>query len=97
MNKNITKGSSFDSFLQEENLLAETEALAFKQVFVWSLLESMKKKGKTKTEVAKRMNTSRTAITRMLDPYNTSINLMSIEKAAIALGKKVRIQLEDIQ
>ena len=86
-------GSSFDDFLQEEGLLAEAEAVAIKRVIAFQLKETMTKKHITKTEMAKRMNTSRSAINRLLDPLNTSITLATIESAVAAMGKRLQIQV----
>ena len=66
-------GSSFDDFLQDEGMLAEAEAVALKRVIAFQLEETMAKEHITKTEMAKRMNTSRSAIDRLLDPLNTSV------------------------
>ena len=52
-------GSSFDDFLQEEGMLAEAEAIAVKRVIAFQIEETMSKEHITKTEMAKRMNTSR--------------------------------------
>jgi DNA-binding Xre family transcriptional regulator len=93
-NKHI--GSSFDEFLETENLLAETEALALKRVISFELNNAMKEKKLTKTETAKRMHTSRTAFDRLLDPNNTSVTLKSLEKAAVALGKRLHLELKNI-
>jgi len=43
--------------------------------------------------MAKRMGTSRSALTRLLDPLNTSITLAIIETALAAIGKRVQIQI----
>lgn len=43
------KGSSFDSFLQEENLLEEVEAIAIKRVIAYELEKAMKKEHKSGT------------------------------------------------
>ncbi|MEA1920377.1 MAG: XRE family transcriptional regulator [Campylobacterota bacterium] len=86
-------GSSFDDFLAEENLLAQADAIAIKRVIAFQLEETMKKEHITKTEMAKRMNTSRTAINRLLDPLNTSITLATIENAVAAMGKRLQIQI----
>jgi transcriptional regulator with XRE-family HTH domain len=53
----------------------------------------MKKKNLTKTEMASRMKTSRAALERLLDPDNASITLITLERAASALGKKLTVQL----
>ncbi len=91
MNKHI--GSDFDDFLEEEGLLAEVEATAFKRVLVYQVEELMKSQQLTKTEMARRMQTSRASLNRLLDPSNPSITLQTLERAAAALGKRLRIEL----
>ncbi|MBD3799767.1 XRE family transcriptional regulator [Sulfuricurvum sp.] len=86
-------GSSFDDFLQEEGMFVEAEAVAVKRVIAFQLEEAMAKEHITKTEMAKRMNTSRSAINRLLDPLNTSITLATIESAVAAIGKRLQIQV----
>ena len=86
-------GSSFDEFLQEEGMLAQAEAVAIKRVIAFQLEETMTKEHNSKTEMAKRMNTSRSAINRLLDPLNTSITLATIESAVAAMGKRLQIQV----
>lgn len=86
-------GSSFDEFLQEEGMLAQAEAVAIKRVIAFQLEETMTKEHISKTEMAKRMNTSRSAINRILDPLNTSITLATIESAVAAMGKRLQIQV----
>ena len=84
-------GSNFDDFLSEENILEEVEAVAIKRVIAYELEQEMKKQNLTKSELAEKMKTSRTAINRLLDPDNTSISLKTMEKIARALGKKLRV------
>ena len=91
MSKHI--GNSFDDFLDEEGLLAETEAVAAKRVIAFQLKELMKKQKLTKTRLARRMGTSRSALERLLDPDNASVTLLTLERAAKALGKSIRIEL----
>ena len=86
-------GSSFDDFLAEENLLAVSEAVAIKRVIAFEVQKSMEEKHISKTEMAKRMGTSRSALTRLLDPLNNSITLATIETALAAIGKRVQIQI----
>ncbi len=90
MNKHI--GSNFDDFLEEEGLLAETEAIAIKRVIAYQVAELMKSQNMSKVAMAKRMKTSRSALDRLLDPKNTSITLQTLERAAHAIGKRLRIE-----
>jgi len=89
MNKYI--GSSFDDFLKEEGLLAEVEATAIKRVIALQIIELMKVHNLSKTALAKRMKTSRSAIDKLLDPHNGSISLQTLERAALILGKRLQI------
>ncbi len=86
-------GSNFDDFLKEEKIYEQVQAAAIKRVIAYQIAEEMKKKNLTKTEMASRMKTSRAALERLLDPENASITLITLERAASALGKKLKIQL----
>jgi antitoxin HicB len=92
-NNNPHIGSSFDDFLDEENLLVEANEIAIKRVIAWQLQQEIESKHMTKTDVAKAMGTSRAAVDRLLDPNNTSVTLNTLSKAARILGKKIEIDL----
>ena len=91
-NKHI--GSGFDGFLEEEGLLEDAQAVAVKRVIAWQLDELMKQQALTKAELARRMNTSRAALDRLLDPDNPSVTLHTLHSAAKAVGGKLKISLE---
>ena len=91
MSKHI--GSNFDDFLEEEGVLAEAEAIAVKRVLPYQLKELMKVQKLNKAQLAKRMKTSRSALERLLDPDNPSVTLLTLERAARALGKNIRIEI----
>lgn len=82
-------GSSFDSFLEEEDMLQESEAIAIKRVIAYALEQKMIEDNISVNRLAKELETSRTAICRILDPNNTSITLNTIEKVAKYLGKRI--------
>lgn len=88
--KNV--GSRFDDFLQEEAILEDATAVALKRVIAWQIAEEMKAQQITKTELAKRMHTSRAALNRLLDEADPSLTLTTLASAAAALGRKVNIQ-----
>ena len=90
-NKHI--GSNFDDFLREEEMLDTVEAAAVKRAIAFQIEQEMKRRKLTKTEMAGRMKTSRAALERLLDPANTSVTLSTLERAALALGKKLRIEI----
>ena len=86
-------GSDFDDFLREQGLLEDAEAVAAKEVVAYQIAQEMKRAKLTKSEMAKRMKTSRPAVDRLLDPNNRSVTLSTLEKAASAVGKKLRVEL----
>lgn len=88
-------GSTFDSFLEEEGIREEVEAIAIKRVLAWQLSEAMKKTKKTKQTLAKELHTSRSQLDRLLDPKNVAVSLDTISRAARALGKRLVIQIAD--
>ncbi len=94
MNKKYL-GSNFDDFLKEEGLLAEAEAVAVKRVIAFQIAQLMESSKMSKAAMAKRMQTSRSAIERLLDPVNESVTLQTLERAAMALGKRLQIELVD--
>jgi antitoxin HicB len=87
-------GSEFDNFLEEEGILQEVEQLALKKVLAMQLAQLMDLQQISKTEMAKRMHTSRASLDRLLDPMNNSVTLQTMEKAANALGRRLRFSLE---
>lgn len=86
-------GSDFDDFLREEKLLEAAEATAAKRVIAFQIAQEMKRRGLTKSEMASRMKTSRPALERLLDPANRSVTLATLERAASAVGKKLKVEL----
>ncbi len=58
-------GSSFDSFLEEEGILEETEAVAVKRVLAWQLKQAMEKRRVTKKALAEELKTSRSQVDRL--------------------------------
>ena len=86
-------GSNFDDYLREEQLLEAAEGTAVKRVIAFQIAQEMKRRRLTKTEMAGRMKTSRAALERLLDPGNPSVTISTLERAALALGKKLRVEL----
>ena len=90
-NKHI--GSDFDDFLAEEGLLEQAETVAVKRVIAYQVEQLMKQQNLSKTEMSRRMKTSRAALERLLDPANQSVTLQTLDRAARALGKRLQISL----
>jgi antitoxin HicB len=90
----VDRGESFDEFLEKDGLLAETEDAAIKEIIADQIKVAMDKKGLSKTAMAVRMKTSRRQLDRLLDPENTSVTLATLRRAASAVGRSLRVELE---
>lgn len=90
--KNKHRGSSFDDFLKEEGIYDECHTEAVKRVIAFQVEKELKKQKLTKSAFAKKMNTSRAAVDRLLDPKK-SCSLKSLVTAVGALGKHLEIRI----
>jgi len=86
-------GSSLDDFLIEDGRLAEAESVAVKRVLAFQISQLMAEQRLSKAEMARRMSTSRAAVDRLLDFNTGSATLVTLEKAAAALGRRLHIAL----
>ena len=86
-------GSSFDSLLREDEIYEETTLAATKRVLAMQIAEEMKRGRISKTEMARRMHTSRASLDRLLDPENSSVTLQTLDKAARSLGRRLSVAL----
>ncbi len=91
--KRKSKGTSFDGWLDEEGIREEVTVAAIRRVLARQVAAAMKRDGITKTEMARRMRTSRGTLDRLLDSENGSVALATLCKAASAVGREVRLDL----
>ena len=91
--KRKNKGTSFDGWLGEEGIRKEVTAAAIRRVLARQVAAAMERDGITKTEMARRMRTSRGTLDRLLDAENGSVALATLCKAASAVGREVRLDL----
>lgn len=93
MKKHKNIGGNFDEFLDDEGQLDEVTAIAVKRVIAWQLGQAMKEGGVTKSALARRMQTSRTVVDRILDASDASLTLDTMTRAATAVGRRIKIDL----
>ena len=93
-NQNQHRGSSFDDFLKKDGIFEEVQAKALKRALSEQLDDAMQAINLSKVDMAKRMETSRSQLDRVLDPANLSVQLDTLMKAANAVGKTVEIKLK---
>lgn len=87
-------GSDFDAFLDEQGLLDESTAVAVKRYVAFQLATKMDEEGLSKAEMARRMQTSRSALDRLLDPANASVTLQTLQRAVRALDGRLTIAID---
>ena len=93
MKKKGRIGPPFDDFLKQEGIYEEVTARAIKRVIARQLDTLMQEEGLSKTELARRMKTSRAQLDRVLDPDNESVTLGTLTRAAHAVGRQLRMEL----
>jgi DNA-binding phage protein len=86
-------GSSHDDYLKEEGIYEQVTARAIKRVIARQLDALMRDQGLTKSALAKRMQTSRAQLDRLLDPENESVTLATLTRAAHVVGRQLRLEL----
>lgn len=89
----IAPNESFDEFLAQQGILAETEELALKEIIADQIKAAMKERGITKTAMAAAMRTDRRQLDRLLDSKNPSVTLSTLRRAANAVGRTLRVEL----
>ena len=97
MNDDIEKGRPgqfFEDFLNEQGHYEETTEQAVKRVLAWQLSETMKQQGISKVEMARRLSTSRSQLDRLLDPKNERVTLNLLSRAAQAVGRTLKLELQ---
>ena len=92
--KRSTAGlTTLDEFLAEEGKLEEFEAVAIKEVLAWQIAEAMKAQNLSRKRLAERMKTSRSQISRLLDPNDGNVTIATLQRAAQMVGRKLRLEL----
>jgi antitoxin HicB len=86
-------GSNFDDFLKAEGIYKVTTVSDVKKALALQIAEGMKAQQLIKISMAKRMHTSCAALNRLLGGTGTSLTLTTLARAAVALGKQVRVDL----
>ncbi len=86
-------GSDLDSLLIEEGILADCEAAAHQRVVAWQIEQEMKKRRISVARLAGRMETSVEALKPLFSAGDAPVSLQLLEKAALALGRKLRVEL----
>jgi len=91
--RNTKDLSTLDEFLDEQGTREAFQAVAIKEVLAWQIIQAMKEQKLSRRRLAERMGTSRSQISRLLDPTDGNVTLATLQRAAEMLGRKVRLEL----
>ena len=85
--------TTLDGFLKDQGKLEEFQATAIKEVLAWQIAEAMRSNNISRKSLAERMNTSRSQISRLLDPKDGNVTLTTLQRAAKMVGRSLRLEL----
>ena len=86
-------GPLFEDFLREQGTYEGTSERAVKRVLAFQLAAVMAEQKLTKIELARRLETSRSQLDRLLDPDNDGVTLAALARAAQAVGRSIKVEL----
>jgi len=92
-----TVGSDLDDLLRQDGIFEEVTAVAVKRVIALQIERAMVAGNVSRSEMARRMGTSRSTVDRLLDPANPSVTLHTLERAASAVGRRLDVRLEEVR
>jgi antitoxin HicB len=91
--KHRNAGSSLEDFLKEDGTYEAATLIAMKRVIAWQLEKAMAERDISKTQMAAMMDTSRRQLSRVLNPEDGNVTLDTLQRAAKAVGRKLRLEL----
>ncbi|MGQ0484101.1 MAG: helix-turn-helix domain-containing protein [Hyphomicrobiales bacterium] len=91
--KNKHRGPTLESFLIEEGMYDELKAIVAKEAIARQLQQAMKKRNISRKRLAEMMDTSRTQVSRILDPKAGNVTLETLQRAAKIVGRELRVEL----
>ena len=91
--KKASTGALLEDFLAEHNIFDQCHHDAIKRTLSLQIERAMSEQNLTKSALAARMGTSRSALDRLLDPNNDSATLETLKRVAEATGQRLLVRL----
>lgn len=88
--------NNLESQIEARGLRQEPGPVSPKRMVSYQIERRMAQLGISRLEMAQKMNTSRAALNRLLDPENPSVTLQTMQSAAKALGLNIVISFEEM-
>lgn len=87
-------GSTVDSLWNELGILEDVQELAIRKLLAAELNKEMKRRKWSKAALARKLETSRPQLDRLLNPTSKGgITIGTLTRAARAVGKRVEVRL----
>ncbi len=83
----------FEDLLKEYEVNEPANQQAAKLVLAYQLFRKIKSQGLSKSEMAWRLQTSRSQLDRLIDPANDDVTVGALSRAAKVVGCNLRIEL----
>ncbi len=84
---------SLDDVLEEKGIREDVTLSALKRVVAIKLERAMQDQRLSKTEMARKMGTSRAQLDRVLDPEAHNVTLETLARAAQVVGRRLELTL----
>lgn len=91
--RTVTGLVSLNDMLEREGVRELVTLRAFKRILAMKLAQEMEDQHLSKSEMAKKMGTSRAQLDRILDPGAHNVTLETVARAATTLGKRLEFDL----
>lgn len=85
--------TTLDEFLGEQGTREEFQAVAIKEVLSWQIRQAMATEHMSQKALAEKMGTSRSQVSRLLNPADGNVTLVTLQRAAEILGRSLRLEL----
>jgi antitoxin HicB len=93
MARRTTRKGSSGNIQNGDGTSAPDQALSVKRALASQIEQAMTENRLTKAEMARRMETSRSQLNRLLDPDSESVTLDTLTRAAQAVGRRVKVEI----
>lgn len=93
MARRTTRKGSSGNIQNGDGTSAPDQAISVKRALASQIEQAMTENRLTKADMARRMETSRSQLNRLLDPDRESVTLDTLARAAQAVGRRVRVDL----
>lgn len=91
--RSVDELTTLNEVLAEQGTLEAFQAVAIKEVLAWQIAEAMKEQHITQRALAAKMGTSRSQVSRLLNPKEGNVTLETLQRAAHEVGRRLRIEL----